>query len=40
MNYLYEDPRAQEALSFWAGQSELVAAGAFLWNSGNQIQKS
>ena len=38
--YLYADPRARQYLQTWRGESDLIVAGFFFWNSGTSMQMS
>jgi len=40
MKFLHSDPRTNRCLDVWAGDSKLVIAGFFFWNSGSSIQMS
>jgi len=40
MKFLSGDERTKEAALEWSGESELVTAGFFFWNSGTEIQMS
>jgi hypothetical protein len=40
MRYIYEHPNTREYLSLWAGDSPIVLAGFFFWNSGALQQRT
>jgi NACHT domain len=40
MRYIYDHPKTREELRVWAGQTPLVIAGHFFWNSGSPEQRS
>jgi hypothetical protein len=40
MRYIYEHPKTREQLSLWAGDSPLILAGLFFWNSGVLQQRT
>ncbi len=40
MNYIANEPRTQELLQSWAGETRLIIAKYFFWNAGAPMQKS
>ena len=40
MNYVANEPRTQEMLQSWAGDTRLIVAKYFFWNAGAPMQKS
>ena len=40
MNYVANEPRTQEMLQSWAGDTRLIIAKYFFWNAGAPMQKS
>lgn len=40
MNYIANEPRTQEILQSWAGETRLIIAKYFFWNAGAPMQKS
>ena len=40
MNYIANEPRTQELLQAWAGDTRLIVAKFFFWNAGAPMQKS
>lgn len=40
MNYIANEPRTQEMLQSWAGDTRLIVAKYFFWNAGARLQKS
>ena len=40
MKFFHQDKRTEEALTFWAGESQVVTSSFFFWNAGNRMQKS
>ena len=40
MKYLSDNPKVEENLRVWAGDTKLVTASFYFWNAGNSMQKS